>query len=548
MGNKAEAKRLMLAAGVPCVPGYSGEQSDEALIAASEEIGFPLMVKAAAGGGGRGMRFVANRGDLPAAVRLARAEAHSAFGSGELILEQAILEPRHVEFQIIADAAGHTVHLGERDCSVQRRHQKIIEEAPCPVLTAELRGRMGSAAVRAAEAIDYRGAGTVEFLLDGAGNFYFLEMNTRLQVEHPVTELVTGLDLVELQIRIARGESLGLTQDAIGMRGHAIEARLYTEDPGRDFMPTTGRIERWRAAEGDGVRVDAGIREGQEISPYYDALAAKVIAWGETRDIARRRLIAALKSTVLFGPRTNKSFLIECLKRERFAKAEATTGFVAEEMAGVLEAPALVSERAAVLAAAILFRLDREAALAAGAGVSHGLLNWSSGLSLASRYRIESDGVPFDVSLSPRGDEHYLAMSNGRELTIEIVAFETDAARVSIDGQRIRAAFCRRGRGALWLSAAGSEHLFSRRVALRSDDGNAVGGGRITAAMHGVVRELAVAAGARVEQGGRLLTLEAMKMQQEILAPVAGEVTAIHVREGQQVATGDVLMTIAEDL
>ena len=270
MGNKAEAKRRMIAAGVPCVPGYEGEdQSDATLLSEGAKITLPLMVKAAAGGGGRGMRIVHKSSELSNAIKLARAEASSAFGSGELILEKAIMRPRHVEIQVFGDSHGTIVHLGERDCSVQRRHQKVIEEAPCPVMTDALRDEMGAAAIAAAQSIGYRGAGTVEFLLDEYGTFYFLEMNTRLQVEHPVTELITGLDLVALQLQVAQGEPLGFTQDEVTLSGHAIEVRLYTEDPAQDFLPTSGPVDLWSPPTGVGVRVDSGICSGQEVSHFY---------------------------------------------------------------------------------------------------------------------------------------------------------------------------------------------------------------------------------------------------------------------------------------
>ncbi|HKV15784.1 MAG TPA: biotin carboxylase N-terminal domain-containing protein, partial [Reyranella sp.] len=277
MGNKAAAKRRMIEAGVPCVPGYQGkDQSDAVLEQEACKIGLPVMVKAAAGGGGRGMRLVEHDVDLVEAIRAARAEAESGFGSGELILEKAVVDARHVEIQIFADNHGNVIHLGERDCSVQRRHQKVIEEAPSPAVDADLRRGIGAAAVAAAKAIGYRGAGTVEFLLGGDGAFYFLEMNTRLQVEHPVTEAITGLDLVEWQLRIARGEPLPLTQEQVRLDGHAIEVRLYAEDPYSGFLPQTGRVAVWRPATGPGVRIDHGMADGLAISPFYDPMIAKV--------------------------------------------------------------------------------------------------------------------------------------------------------------------------------------------------------------------------------------------------------------------------------
>ncbi|MFS2127883.1 geranyl-CoA carboxylase subunit apha, partial [Pseudomonas sp. Pseusp97] len=294
MGSKRLSKIAMLEAGVPCIPGYEGVDQDEATLAReAQRIGYPLMIKASAGGGGRGMRLVTRSEDLAEQLRTARSEAQNAFGSGELILEKAVVQPRHVEIQVFGDSHGHIVYLGERDCSVQRRHQKVIEEAPCPVLTEELRAAMGEAAVKAAASVNYLGAGTVEFLLDASGAFYFLEMNTRLQVEHPVTELVTGQDLVAWQIRVAEGHPLPLTQAQIQLRGHAIEVRLYAEDTGNGFLPQTGQVLRWTPPQLDGIRIDHGLREGQPVTPFYDPMLAKVIAYGATRDEARRKLVRA---------------------------------------------------------------------------------------------------------------------------------------------------------------------------------------------------------------------------------------------------------------
>jgi geranyl-CoA carboxylase alpha subunit len=548
MGDKAAAKKRMLAAGVPCVPGYEGEdQSDAGLTAAARAIGCPLMVKAAAGGGGRGMRLVENSGDLQHALERARSEAEHAFGSGALILEQAIVRPRHVEFQIGADAAGRVLHLGERDCSVQRRHQKVIEEAPCPVLTPALRRAMGEAAVAAAAAIDYRGAGTVEFLLDVQGSFYFLEMNTRLQVEHPVTELVTGLDLVELQIRIARGESLEFDQSEVAMRGHAIEARLYTEDPARDFMPTTGTIELWRPAPETDVRVDDGIRSGQDIGPHYDAMAAKLIAWGVTRDVARRRLTAALEQTVLFGPQTNRSFLIACLRHEHFARGEATTAFVADEMQVRLRDDATASARDAAIASVVYFRLERSTVLRRGPGIDPGLLNWSSGIRPPAHYRLHCADEEFRISLAADVSERYAVTVAAERFELQILEWGTDSARLSVDGETLEVTYRQGTHGRLWLAIGGADRLFNRATDGPSARDAVSGGGRIAATMFGVVHELAVAAGTRVEAGQRLLVMEAMKMQQEILAPVTGTVEQVCVRAGQQVATGELLLTIEED-
>ncbi|WP_341896508.1 acetyl-CoA carboxylase biotin carboxylase subunit, partial [Ferrovibrio terrae] len=335
MGNKAAAKQRMIAAKVPCVPGYQGaDQSEAILVKAAEQIGLPVMVKAAAGGGGRGMRLVRDRADLPDAIRTARAEAENAFGSGELILEKAITGGRHVEIQVFADSHGNTIHLGERDCSVQRRHQKVIEEAPSPAVDAALRAKMGAAAVAAAQTIGYVGAGTVEFLLDADGSFYFLEMNTRLQVEHPVTEAITGLDLVALQIRVAAGEHLPLMQDDVQLNGHAIEVRLYAEAPAQNFLPQSGMLALWSPPEG--VRVDHGLHgSNQAITPFYDPMIAKLISNGATREEARRRLIGALEATAALGIATNRGFLIDLLSHEDFAAGKATTAFIPQHFATV---------------------------------------------------------------------------------------------------------------------------------------------------------------------------------------------------------------------
>jgi geranyl-CoA carboxylase alpha subunit len=357
MGNKAAAKRRMIEAGVPCVPGYQGsDQSDAGLEKEARKIGLPVMVKAAAGGGGRGMRLVRSDGELPDAVRSARTEAASAFGSGELILEKAVVDARHVEIQVFADGHGNVIHLGERDCSVQRRHQKVVEEAPSPAVNEDLRARMGAAAVAAARAIGYRGAGTVEFLLASDGAFYFLEMNTRLQVEHPVTEMIAGLDLVEWQLRVARGEALPLTQEEVTLAGHAIEVRLYAEDAYAGFLPQTGRVDVWRPASGPGVRIDHGMKDGYAISSFYDPMIAKVIAHGATRDQARARLVKALLDTVVLGPTTNRHFLIRLLAHPEFAAGRATTSFLDKHSF----APPPVSDHHWKLAAALLWQQSAE--------------------------------------------------------------------------------------------------------------------------------------------------------------------------------------------
>ena len=320
----------MIEAGVLCVPGYQGDdQSVDTLVAEANKIGMPVMVKAAAGGGGRGMRLVNDAAELESAIDLAQSEAKNAFGSSELIIEKAVIRPRHVEIQVFADKAGNTVYLGERDCSIQRRHQKVVEEAPCPVMTPELREAMGRAAVDAAKAVDYVGAGTVEFCSMRPVSS-ISEMNTRLQVEHPVTEMVTGYDLVEWQIRVARGETLPALQEDIELFGHAIEVRLYAEDPAAGFLPSTGDIKLFNQPAGEGVRVDAGVETGDEVTPFYDAMVAKIITYGETREDARMKMRSALQNTALFGPENNRDFLIDVMNQDEFVQGQATTAFIGD--------------------------------------------------------------------------------------------------------------------------------------------------------------------------------------------------------------------------
>src|SRR5215468_4357073 len=321
MGNKAGAKEIMQKADVPVVPGYQGaDQSDAAMLAEAKKIGFPVMVKAVAGGGGRGMRLVSDATSFPDALRSARSEAQGAFGDAGVILERAIQNPRHIEIQVFGDRYGNAIHLGERDCSVQRRHQKLIEEAPSPAVSHRLRQRMGDVAVAAVRALRYEGAGTLEFLLDDGGEFYFMEMNTRLQVEHPVTEAITGIDLVELQLRVASGEPLGLAQEDVKFSGHTIEVRLCSEDAEHDFMPQSGVMARWRIP--DGVRVEHALQSGSEIPPFYDSMVAKIISLGASRDEARGKLICGLEQVEAFGVITNQGFLISCLRHPAFANGE----------------------------------------------------------------------------------------------------------------------------------------------------------------------------------------------------------------------------------
>ena len=545
MGNKAAAKRRMIAAEVPCVPGYEdADQSDDVLTEAAKDIGFPIMVKAAAGGGGRGMRLVHKEAQLSAALNSARSEALNAFGSDELILERAIVEPRHVEVQIFADTHGNVIHLGERDCSVQRRHQKVVEEAPCPVMTPELREKMGMAAVEAARSINYRGAGTVEFLLDASGDFYFLEMNTRLQVEHPVTELVTGLDLVSLQIQVAEGMPLGLDQSDIVLAGHAIEVRLYAEDTTQDFLPCTGRIEAWEPAAGDGIRFDSGIDAGQEISPFYDPMIAKVIAYGESREAARHRLIEALKGTVIFGLTTNRGFLIDILAEEKFAKGDATTAFIGELFDAARLAAKSPDTAEMAMAAVLLYQVERDQAKATAVFTSDQLMDWSSGGALLTRYMFASGNAENDVTVSPLRGGSYEVMVDATTLKVEVMGRSENRAQLTVDGKRKRLHYNTPSAGVVELTDDGRTLRFVNSLAFPKSAAVAAGSGHVTAPMHGTLLEVFVKAGDTVKVGTRLAVLEAMKMQHDILAEVAGVVEEVVASAANQVSVGDLLFEI----
>ena len=551
MGNKAESKRRMIEAGVPCVPGYEGhDQSDKTLIAEGLKIDLPLMVKAAAGGGGRGMRLVHDQADLANAIKLARAEAEGAFGSGELILEKAIIEPRHVEIQVFADTFGNTVHLGERDCSVQRRHQKVIEEAPCPIMTPELREKMGQSAIDAAKSVNYRGAGTVEFLLDDSGFFYFLEMNTRLQVEHPVTELITDLDLVALQISVAQGEPLDFSQADLDLEGHAIEVRLYTEDPSQDFLPASGPVDLWAPASGVGVRIDDGISTGQAISPFYDPMVAKVIGYGPTREAARLRLIGALKETVLFGTPSNKDFLIQCLEKQSFIDGAATTAFIGEEFSADDLDAAPVSFLDSAVAATLELCLENKAHFQHSLLVSCELKNWTIASAMVSRKQYQFVDLTHDLSISPinsSADTYHVTDTAAKQsAVIQVISMQDNKAVVLFDGVKLVAQFMQRQRGQIYCSIQGRGAFFKDLIILDGVVDDAEGGGRVIAPMHGLLLEVMVSAGDDVVKGQTLAVLEAMKMHYEILAEVDGTVEEVSAVAGSQVAVDDVLIEIKE--
>jgi len=529
MGDKARSKRRMIDAGVPCVPGYEGDDQDDALfVREADRIGYPVMVKASAGGGGRGMRLVHDRADLPAALGSARSEAKNAFGDDRLLLERAVVDARHVEIQVFGDMHGSVIHLGERDCSVQRRHQKVIEESPSPAVDVDLRSRMGAAAVRAAAAIDYVGAGTVEFLLGSDGEFYFLEMNTRLQVEHPVTECVTGIDLVDLQIDVAAGLPLPFAQDDITLTGHAIEVRLYAEDPRDQFLPQTGIATVWLPAAGDGVRIDHGLVPGQAISPFYDPMIAKIIAQGATREEALRRLVRAVRETHLLGVATNREFLLDALSVQEFREGGATTAFIGRHYSDGFH-PREGDPLAASLAAVLVGESD-------GAG-------WSSNAFQDHPISLSCDGMTTSVRVARAGKRWNVAIDDD---VMSLAIVERDDARVRFEvGDAMRRAVYLREADAITVDLDGRIYRFedlTHRALSRAGGG---GDGVLRAPMSGAITSVRVVADQAVARGDVLAVLEAMKMEHQIVAPVAGVLANVAVTEGQQVGARDILFVIS---
>jgi len=535
MGDKARAKALMERAGVPVVPGYAGDdQSPAHLAAEAGRLGYPLLIKAAAGGGGRGMRAVARPDDFPAALESARREAENAFGDPAVLLERLVEDGRHIEIQVFADGHGNVVHLGERDCSAQRRHQKVIEEAPSPFVDAEMRAAMGADAVKAARAVGYRGAGTVEFIVAADRRYYFLEMNTRLQVEHPITEMVTGLDLVEWQLRVAAGEALPLAQEEIALCGHAVEARLYAEDPAAGFRPQTGRIIRWRpqaVRDRDGVRVDDGIAEGLDVPPFYDPMLAKVIARGRDRAEAIARLDAALADLPLIGVRNNRAFLRDVLGSDTFGEGRMTTRLLDRWAAG--EGPFPLAEPATAL----------DFAIAAGALALAPGGDW-----------FRSGGVAECPVVLTNGDDTRhctVRIVRGRleavDVADETVPFETFSASMpeiawSDPAGVGRALAVVDGRD-LWLDRDGRTRVFTEPDDLAGRE-PAADPSRVVSPVSGLVRVVAVEVGSEVEAGQTLVVVEAMKMETTLQAAIAGTVRALRVARGEQARAGDLLVEL----
>ncbi|WP_425335645.1 biotin carboxylase N-terminal domain-containing protein [Pseudomonas helleri] len=529
MGSKSAAKALMERAGVPLVPGYHAEAQDlETFRLASERIGYPVLLKATAGGGGKGMKVVEDVSQLAEALASAQREALSSFGDARMLVEKYVLKPRHVEIQVFADQHGHCLYLNERDCSIQRRHQKVVEEAPAPGLSTAQRRAMGESAVRAAQAIGYVGAGTVEFLLDARGDFFFMEMNTRLQVEHPVTEAITGLDLVAWQIRVARGEPLPITQAQVPLRGHAIEVRLYAEDPSNDFLPQTGRLRVYReSAAGTGRRVDSGVSEGDEVSPFYDPMLGKLIAWGEDREQARLRLLAMLDEFAIGGLKTNLSFLRRIIAHPAFAAAELDTDFIPRYQEDLLPPPHELPA-AFWTAAAEAYRQ-----------------------SLTPDVRDDDPNSPWALSSGLRCGlpaQTLLALeANGERQIVTLTTPSTDTRPEQLilekDGVQRRHLAIRR-EDTLYLYWEGELHRVTRfDPVIAAGSGHDSQGG-LSAPMNGSVVRILVTPGQTVAAGAALVVLEAMKMEHSLRAPRDGVVKSLFCQDGDMVKEGSVLVAL----
>jgi 3-methylcrotonyl-CoA carboxylase alpha subunit len=567
MGSKSEAKKLMEKTGVPLTPGYHGDNQEPVhLQQQADAIGYPILIKAAAGGGGKGMRIVEKAADFSAALASCKREATASFGSAHVLLEKYLLRPRHIEFQIFADTKGNCIHLFERDCSVQRRHQKVIEEAPAPGMTAERRAAMGKAAVDAAKAVGYVGAGTVEFIVDqagleagtGMGDYYFMEMNTRLQVEHPVTEMITGLDLVEWQIRIATGEALPLQQEQVTIRGHAFEARIYAEDPDKGFLPSIGTLSHLLPPEPSRhVRVDTGVEQGDAISPWYDPMIAKLIVWddgdGDSRSRALNRMRQALAQYQIVGVANNIDFLSRLVACRAFVDANLDTGLIEREKAFLFPA-AIVEPPSEVLRVLALAELLRERECAAKIARHdqnphspwHLSDGWRSNGNGQRTLRFRSGEIERSVAVAYVGDGYRLTLGD------QVISARGDLdsggeLRARFDGQRIQATV---------VSTADQRHAFLQGQAFamtvidplfHAADTQAEEGG-LTAPMPGKVVALIAGIGERVEKGAPLLVLEAMKMEHSIVAPATGIVRSFNFNVGDQVSEGTNLVEFEIDM
>ncbi len=554
MGSKSAAKDIMGAAGVPLVPGYHGnEQGADFLQAEADRIGYPLLIKASAGGGGKGMRVVSRSTEFAEALAGARREAMSGFGDDHVLLERYLTKPRHIEIQVFADSLGNVLHLFERDCSIQRRHQKVVEEAPASGMTALLRDQMGAAAVAAARAINYVGAGTVEFLLDEDGSFYFMEMNTRLQVEHPVTEMVTGLDLVEWQLLVAAGEPMPRSQEQLVICGHAIEARIYAEDPAREFLPSTGKLRHLRTpSENTHVRIDSGVRQGDEVSIHYDPMIAKLVVWDCDRSSAIRRLRQALADFQVVGVTTNTVFLGSVAAHPAFAAGEIDTGFIERNSPALFPEIAPASDRILALASLELM-LEQEVEAGNRAGSSsdpyspwHQTSGWR--LNFDNHHDIHYiDGEQAMIVVVHYRPGGYLLDLPGGSLFVRGERSAGGDVLADLDGLRVKATVVRNG-NTLTILDQGKSHLLTRCDPGEAGDEDEAAAGRLTAPMPGKVVAIVAEVGVRVERGTPLLIMEAMKMEHTINAPCDGAVAEFHFEVGAVVNEGSELLDFTAEV
>ncbi len=546
MGSKSAAKNIMEKANVPLVPGYHGDdQNPELLRAASDKMGYPVLLKATAGGGGKGMRQVWAPEEFNEALAAAKRESLSSFGDDNMLVEKYLTKPRHVEVQVFCDTLGNAVYLAERDCSVQRRHQKVIEEAPAPNMSDELRRKMGETAVQAAQAIDYTGAGTVEFLLDEDGSYYFMEMNTRLQVEHPVTEMVTGQDLVEWQLKVAYGEALPLRQDEVRVNGHAFEARIYAEDPGNDFLPVTGTLEFLQPPEESAhVRVDTGVCQGDEVSVYYDPMIAKLIVWDESRERALHRLASALKEYRIGGTVTNLDFLYNVATAQPFVDAEVDTGFIEKHRDLIFHERKQDLEKELPLAAfALLLHKQQHSP---GNNATDPFSPWQS----SGAWRLNEPHL-HRLTLHCHQQDHVVEAEQQGKLFIVNAAGRKvhlrgellgDIIHLDVDGHRQQGTLASTADGFTLYMAEGACHFHEVLPDTGEADIGDVGAG-LTAPMNGTLVTLLVETGAQLEAGTALLVMEAMKMEHTIRAPQDGQVEAFYYHPGDLVDGGAELLS-----
>ncbi len=547
MALKGAAKDLMEKAGVPCVPGYHGDaQDDETLYAEALRVGFPLLIKAVAGGGGKGMRSVHTESELAEAIKGARSEGEKSFGNGKLLIEKLIEKPRHIELQVFGDSHGNVVHLLERDCSIQRRHQKVIEEAPAPGISDELRKAMGDAAIKAADAINYEGAGTIEFIVDVANGidnapFYFMEMNTRLQVEHPVTEMITGQDLVEWQIRVAEGAKLPLSQQEIidGSKGHSVEVRLYAEDPANDFLPAVGTLSQFDIEDNDNIRVESGVISGDEISIYYDPMIAKIVAYGTDRDAAILTLIKSLENSHIAGLVTNRDFLIKTLAHEKFMSGDVYTNLLADYARELCSANE-IDDNDYLVASLSLIELTTTAA-------DPWAVNDAFASNLPHTYHFEFEGMDTKtdsgavaVEITRDGNSY---SCEGKTITLH---HSGNLMHVTIDGHRKAHRSSKHG-DIVTLSSTIKTITIPLYKPDYEHEGDATGSGAILSPMPGKILDVLVADGDDVKTGDTLLVLEAMKMEQRITATIDGTVSNLSATAGAQVTQGALLLEITNE-